>query len=76
MQHGEAVIFEVAGVTSRGRMMAHVSELALIFMDADIAEVKQPYRNCQIKDEVAVEEFGRGRGTRRGQQSSCERRVE
>ena len=74
--HGEAVIFKLAGVTSRGRTIALMSELALIFMDAAIAEVKQPYWDCRIKDKVAVEEFGRERGTRRGQQSLCERRVE
>jgi hypothetical protein len=73
--HGEAVIFKVAGVTSRGRMTARVSELALIFMDADLAEVKQLYWDCRIKDKVVVEGCGRGRGTRRGQPGSCERQV-
>ena len=64
--------YKTAPITSRGRI-AHVSELALIFMDADITEVKQLYWDCRIKDKVAVKESGRGRGTRRGQQSSCER---
>ena len=72
---GKAVIFKVARVTSRGRL-AHVSELAFIFMDAGVAEVKQLYWGCRIKRKVAVEVSGRGRGTKRGQPSSCERQVE
>ena len=59
--HSEAVIFKVAGVNSRDRMVAHVSELALIFMDADLAEVKQLYWYCRIKDKVAVEVWTRAR---------------
>ena len=64
MLHSEAVIFKVAEVTSRGRMIAHVSELALIFMDADLAEVKQLYWDCRIKDKVAIEVWTRARDQR------------
>ena len=35
---GEAIIFEVVRITSRGRV-AHVSDLALIFMDAEAKQL-------------------------------------
>ena len=60
---GESIIFEVVRATSSGRI-AHVSELALIFMDA---EVKQLCWDCQVERKVAVEESGRARGSGRGQ---------
>ena len=46
--HSEAVIFKLAGV-SRGRMIAHVSELTLIFMDADLAKVKQLHGSAESR---------------------------
>ena len=40
LSEGQPVIFKVARVTNRGRI-AHMGELAVIFMDAGVAEVKQ-----------------------------------
>ena len=40
LTEGQVVFFKVARVTNRGRI-AHMGELAVIFMDAGVAEVKQ-----------------------------------
>ena len=45
LTEGKAVIFKATPVTNRGRIV-HVSELALIFIGADIAEMKQVYWDC------------------------------
>ena len=63
LAEGEAVIFDVVRVTSCGRM-AHVSEPALVFMDA---EVKQLRWDCRVEHKVAVEVPGRAHGIGRGQ---------
>ena len=68
LTEGEAAIFKVVRITSRGRI-AHVSELAIIFMDA---EVKQLCWDCRVEHKVAVEESGQARGTGSGQLSSCQ----
>ena len=71
LMEGEAIIFEVVRVTSHGRM-AHVSELALIVMDA---EVKQLCWDCRVEHKAAVEEFGRAHGSGRGQPVSYEDKL-
>ena len=40
LTEGQPIIYKVARVTNRGRI-AHMGELAVIFMDAGVAEVKQ-----------------------------------
>ena len=50
LAEGAAIIFEVIRFTSRGRI-AHVSKLALIFMNA---EVKQLCWDCRVEHKVVV----------------------
>jgi len=50
LAEGAAIIFEVVRFTSRGRI-AHVSKLALIFMNA---EVKQLCWDCRVEHKVVV----------------------
>ena len=69
---GEAIIFEVVRVISRGRI-AHMSELGLIFMDA---EDKQVCWDCRAEHKVAVEGSEQARRSGRGQPSSCHDKVE
>ena len=71
LTEGEATIFKVVRVTSRGRI-AHVSEFAVIFMDA---EVKQLRWDCRVEYEVAVEEPRQARGTGSSQLSSCQDKL-
>ena len=63
LTEGEAIIFELVRVTSCGRI-AHVCELAIIFMDA---EVKQLCWDCRVEHKIAVEEPGQRVGIGRGQ---------
>ena len=60
---GEVIIFQVVRVTSR-RRISHASELALIFM---VAEIKQLRWDSQVEDKVAVEESGQARASGRNQ---------
>ena len=54
LTEGEAIILKVVRVTRRGRI-AHVSELALIFMNA---EVKELCRDRRVEHKIAVKESG------------------
>ena len=53
----------VGRVTSRGRI-AHLSKLALMFMNA---EVKRLCWDCRVEHKVVVEESGQARVSGRGQ---------
>ena len=67
LTEGEAITFEVVRATGRGGI-AHVSKLALIFMNA---EVKQLCWDRRVEHKVAAEESGQVRRSGRGQPSSC-----
>ena len=62
---GKVIILDVIQATSRGRI-TNVSELAPIFMDAEIAQLCW---ECRDEHRVAVEESGQARGCRGVSQS-------
>ena len=68
---GEASIFKVVRITSCGRI-AHVSELALTFVDA---EVKQLRWDRRVEHKVSTEKSGQARGTGSGPLSSCQDKL-